>query len=93
MKIKEPNALNFFEIRRANLPPPYFEYVLLPTRYNFEKSLVKWIEQNLKGKFYVGRAVGVSNSSNSIDNMIRVGFEEGKELSYFTLACTYLKYN
>ena len=92
MKLKEPNALNFFEMRRAKLPPPYFEYILLPTRYNLDQSLVKWIEQNLKGRFYVGKSVAVSNS-NSIENMTKVGFEEAKELSYFTLACPYLKYN
>jgi hypothetical protein len=92
LKIKEPNALNFFEIRRAKVPPPYFEYILLPTRYNLDQSLVKWIEQNLKGRFYVGKAVAVTNS-NSIENMTKVGFEEAKELSYFTLACPYLKYN
>ena len=92
MKLKEPNALNFFEVRKANLPPPYFEYILLPTRYNLEQSLVKWIEQNLKGRFYVGKTVAVSNS-NGIENMTKVGFEEAKELSYFTLACPYLKYN
>ena len=92
MKLKEPNALNFFEIRIAKLPPPYFEYILLPTRYNLDQSLVKWIEQNLRGRFYVGKTIAISNS-NSIENMTKVGFEEAKELSYFTLACPYLKYN
>ena len=72
MKLKEPNALNFFEVRRANLPAPYFEYILLPTRYNLEQSLVKWIEQNLKGRFYVGKTIGVTNT-NSIENMTKVG--------------------
>ena len=92
MKIKEPNALNFFGIRRASVPAPYFQYILLPTRYNLEQSLVKWIELNLKSRFYVGKTITVSNT-NSIENMTKVGFEEAKELSYFTLACPYLKYN
>ena len=92
MKLKEPNALNFFGLRRSNIPPPHFEYILLPPRYNLDQSLIKWIEQNLRGRFYVGKAVAVSNSNN-IDNMTKVGFEEAKELSYFTLACPYLKYN
>ena len=54
--------------------------------------MIKWIEQNLRGRFYVGKTVAVSNSNN-IDNMTKVGFEEAKELYYFTLACPYLKYN
>tara|TARA_B110000858_G_C17670961_1_gene411901 strand:+ start:409 stop:690 length:282 start_codon:yes stop_codon:yes gene_type:complete len=92
LKNKDPNPLNFFEIRRASIAPPYFEYIVLPTRYNLENTLVKWIEQNLKGKFYVGRAI-VLNSEDSADSVTKVGFEEVKELSYFTLACPFLKYN
>jgi hypothetical protein len=92
LKNKDPNPLNFFEIRRASIAPPYFEYIVLPTRYNLENTLVKWIEQNLKGKFYVGRAI-VLNSQDSADSVTKVGFEEVKELSYFTLACPFLKYN
>lgn len=92
LKNKDPNPLNFFDIRRASIAPPYFEYIVLPTRYNLENTLVKWIEQNLKGKFYVGRAI-VLNSQDSADSVTKVGFEEVKELSYFTLACPFLKYN
>jgi hypothetical protein len=92
LKNKDPNPLNFFEIRRASIAPPYFEYIVLPTRYNLENTLVKWIEQNLQGKFYVGRAI-VLNSQDSADSVTKVGFEEVKELSYFTLACPFLKYN
>ena len=47
MKLKEPNALNFFGLRRSNIPPPHFEYILLPPRYNLDKSLIdKVIGQN-----------------------------------------------
>lgn len=92
MKLKQPNPLNFFDLRRATLPPPYFEYILLPTRYNLDKSLIKWITINLKGCFYVGKTITV-NSDNSLENMTKVGFEDAKELSYFTLACPHLKYN
>jgi|TARA_B110000908_G_C9894830_1_gene288380 hypothetical protein len=92
LKLKSPTALSFFEMRRFELPAPHFEYILLPTRYNLDKSLVKWIEHNLKGCFYVGKTIAVNNS-NGIENMTKVGFEEAKELSYFTLACPHLKYN
>ncbi len=92
MKFKEPNALNFFNLRKAKVPPPYFEYILIPTRYNLISSLEKWIEANLKGRYYVGKTVGINNS-NVIEGMTKVGFEEAKELSYFTLACPHLKYH
>lgn len=91
-KIKEPNPLNFFEARQSKVPPAYFEYISVEGTYNMEGALVKWISQNLKGRFYVGRTVEVSSKTNRIESTIRVGFEDGKELAYFMLACPLLKY-
>jgi hypothetical protein len=91
-KIKEPNPLNFFEARQSTVPPSYFEYLSVPGTYNMEAALVKWISQNLRGRFYVGRTVEISSKTNRIESVIRVGFEDGKELAYFMLACPLLKY-
>ena len=95
LKQKEPNHLNFFGIRRAKVPPPYFEYIQLPQRYNLEKSIVKWVETNMKGRFYVGNSLTLKKDSDTkmVHTVLKVGFEEPKELSYFTLACPLLKYN
>jgi hypothetical protein len=95
-KLKEPTALNFFEIRRAKILPPYFESISIPYTYNLEESLNKWIVQHLKGRYYVGKSVDVVASkdgqSTTVDTVMKVGFEEGKELAYFMLACPLLKY-
>ena len=91
MKIKEPNPLDFLGIRRLNIPPDHFEYILLPYVYNIEQSIEKWIVENLKGRFYVGKSLSI-NDNNQIDRVFKVGFEEHKELTYFTLACPLLKY-
>jgi hypothetical protein len=90
-KIKEPNPLNFFQIRRADILPPYYESVSIPYTYNIEDSLNKWILQNLKGRFYIGRVVEVTNE-NAMETVMKVGFEEGRELAFFMLACPLLKY-
>lgn len=92
MKLKEPNALNFFEIRRAKTLPPYFESISIPYTYNIEESLNKWILQHLKGRFYVGKTVDITSKENQMETVIQVGFEDGKELAYFMLACPLLKY-
>lgn len=92
LKHKEPNYLNFFEIRRAKVPPPWFDYINIPLRYNMEQTLTKWIEENLKGRFYIGRSTQLSPETNSPESVCKIGFENQKELSYFTLACPYLKY-
>jgi len=90
VKLKSPNALNFFGIRRLRVPSPYLEYVSIPLRYNLEESIVKWILDNQKGRFYVGK--GIELIDNSLTNVVKIGFEDPKELSFFTLACPLLKY-
>lgn len=91
-KIREPNPLNFFNIRQLKVLPPHFEFISIPLTYNLEHSIEKWIKNNLKGRFYIGKNIGITND-NTIKNVIVIGFEEGKEMSYFTLACPHLKYN
>jgi hypothetical protein len=90
-KLKEPNALNLFDLRQLKVPPAHFEYISIPMRYNLQDSMTRWITDNLKGRFYIGKTVEV-DSSNQLATLLQVGFEEPKELSYFTLACPYLKY-
>ena len=89
--LKNPNPLNFFDCRKSKIPAPYFEYIIIPIRYNLEDSINRWINDNLKGRFYVGKTVNI-DSDNTVNNALKVGFEEPKELSYFTLACPLLKY-
>lgn len=91
IKIKEPNPLNLFELRQLKVPPEHFEYILLPIRYNLQDSITKWINEHLKGRFYIGKTLDI-DKTNSVTTMLKVGFEEAKEMSYFTLACPHLKY-
>lgn len=90
--IKEPNPLNFFGTRQVVIPPPHFETLTVAMRlYNLEGTIIKWITENLKGRFYVGNAT-ILDDSNQFQRVIKIGFEDPKELSYFSLACPYLKY-
>ena len=91
IKNKKPNPLNVFEVRQVKSAPPHFEYVNLPMKYNLEESLVKWIKQNLKNRFYTGKNISL-DSDNKLVQVLTVGFEETKDMSYFMLACPHLKY-
>lgn len=63
-------------------------------RYNLELTISKWILDNLKGRFYIGNALTIqTKETKSIAKVLKIGFENPKELSYFTLACPHLKYN
>ena len=90
-KIKEPNALNYFKLRKLNRIPPHFEFISIPIPYNLQKSIEKWILSNLKGRYYIDKNIDVDDS-DTIQSVLKIGFEEGKEMSYFTLACPHLKY-
>jgi len=90
-KIKDPNPLNVLEVRRIKNAPLHFEYLTIPLTYNIEQSIIKWIMQNLNGRFYVGTSVDI-DKANKITYVLKIGFEESKEASYFILACPILKY-
>ena len=83
------HALNLFELRTPQSPPLHFEYILISQRYNLENTIAKWIDDNLKGRFYIGKTVCIKH--DKLVESLKVGFEQPKELSYFTLACPYLK--
>ena len=90
--LENPNPLNFFEVRQVKILPPHFESVsFINPLYNLEGTIIKWIVENLKGRFYIG-TINKLNDSNTYEKSLEVGFENPKELSYFTLACPYLKY-
>ncbi len=85
------NPLEVFKVRRAPIPPIHFEYADLVLPYNMKDAVEKWIESNLRSKYYIGRS-SIIDSDNKLCYSIRIGFEEPKELSYFMLACPHLKY-
>jgi len=91
-KLKEPNPLNLFEARRSNTSPPHFEYITIPYTYNIEESLNKWVQKNLKGRYFLNKSASVSGDTGKIEALMKVGFEDSKEMSYFMLACPLLKY-
>ena len=91
IKNKTPNPLNVFEVRQTKSAPPHFEYVNLAMVYNIEGTIVKWVNNNLKHRFYVGKNVTL-DGDNKLTQVLTVGFEETKDMSFFMLACPHLKY-
>ena len=77
--------------RRLKFQPKHLSIIDLPQVYNIEKALSKWIETNLKKRYFLGKTVGLTKESN-VESVLRVGYEDPKELSYFALAFPLLKY-
>tara|TARA_B100000683_G_scaffold54875_1_gene52524 strand:- start:2618 stop:2902 length:285 start_codon:yes stop_codon:yes gene_type:complete len=82
---------DFFDIRRLKFQPKHLSVIDLPSVYNMEKAMSKWIESHLKKRYFIGKTVGLTKE-NKVESVLRVGFEDPKELSYFVLACPLLKY-
>lgn len=86
-----PNLLKFFGLNRFEFPPPYLEYIhTTQDKISGIDVLTHWINNNCKSRYYLGVTIGV-NTNNKIDKLIKIGFENPKELSYFILACPHLK--
>jgi hypothetical protein len=90
-KTNQVNPLNFFNCRKFTKKPFGLEYLKLSFDWNDnEEVLEKWIMENLKGRFYIGKHLDV-NHEGKIENIILVGFENSKELSIFNLSCPFIK--
>ena len=85
------NPFEVFGVRRVEFPPAHFEYADITLPYNVRDALEKWVESNLKSRYYLDRSL-VIDLSNKITWAMRIGFEDPKELSFFMLACPHLKY-
>lgn len=90
MKPNIIRPLDVLDIRRVDYCPPWFAEIKMPVHYNLEQAITNWIEQNLKSRFYVDTVIGVIDGKTS--KVIKIAFEDPKELSFFTLACPHLKY-
>ena len=92
MKLKEPNPLDVLGLRRVKFCPPHFATIDVQRKYNIDKAMCDWIEDNLSGRYFFGNSLGFKED-NGINQTARIGFEQEKELSFFMLACPHLKYN
>ncbi len=85
------SAQDFFEIRRLSYEPSHLATIDLSHTYNMETAISKWIDTNLKKRYFLKKVIGLTKE-NKIETVLRAGFEDPKELSYFVLACPLLKY-
>jgi len=89
------NPLSVFGMRRVKFCPPHFESSTIALTYNMSKALESWIDDNTRGRYFIGQRLD-SNIFDGTKYRVKystvVSFENSKDLSYFLLACPYLKY-
>lgn len=89
-KTNQVNPLNFFDCRKFTKKPDGLEYLQLNYNWNDnEEILEKWIVDNLKGRYYIGKHLTLDHQEKPY-LCILVGFENSKELSIFNLSCPHI---
>jgi hypothetical protein len=89
------NPLNVFGMRRAKFCPPHFESVNVDLTYNMSRALQSWIDEHTTGRYFIGSKLDPSFKGfggGKVKYSTNIAFENSKDLSYFLLACPYLKY-
>lgn len=90
-KTNQVNPLNYFNCRQFTKKPHGLEFLKLNYDWNDNEELLeKWILENLKGRYYIGKHLDVDNHG-LIKNYFLVAFENSKELSIFNLSCPYIQ--
>jgi len=88
-KTGEPNPLNFFGIRKVQKPLPHFTYLQTKFDYGMEDKINNWIRINLKSRYFLEKTIK-SSHEHKVEYVIKIGFEDAKELTIFTLSCPYV---
>ena len=81
------NPLNIHGIRKVSFPATHFFYTNEISNSN-QSRIDSWIYSHLRGRYYIG--TGVAFQNNTIEYVLKIGFEVEKELSFFKLACPYI---
>ena len=89
----ELNPLDVLDARRLKTMPPHFTKTKIGSNnQGNEGNIYNWIRSKLTGRYCIVTYPTVSNE-DKFQTTTFVGFEEEKELTYFMLACPYLRRN
>jgi hypothetical protein len=83
------NPLDILKRRELKILPPHFGKISIEF---YEEKIHQWIKYKLKGRFCIVRMPFIDRD-NKLKSSTFVGFEDQKELTYFMLACPYLRRN
>lgn len=87
----EINPLNILGKRKLKFLPKHFVKSEIKVYESF-LEIEHWIETNLKSRYSLLRMPCI-NKDGHLKSSTVVGFEDHKEITYFMLACPYLRRN
>ena len=86
------NPLDVLDKRRVKYACPHFMTASLSYSNIYNNDIPDWIQTKLKGRFFFEKTPGV-DKEGKFKSSLTVGFEDPKELTYFMLACPFLRRN
>lgn len=86
------NPIEVLKKREVKITPPHFKKVKIADSDFFDGNLKKWIKTKLKGRYYIARVPNI-DTDGKLRSSNFIGIEEEKEMTYFLLACPYLRRN
>ena len=86
------NPIDVLKQRELTTLPPHFVKVQISEGELIDSNLTNWIKTKLKGRYSVIR-LPISGETGGIKSRTFAAFEDHKELTYFMLACPYLRRN
>jgi len=86
------NPISILKKRELKTLPPHFSKIKVSDNEMFDNRVKNWIKDKLKGRFCVIKAPHV-DQSGVLRSITFAAFEDQKELTYFMLACPFLRRN
>lgn len=86
------NPIDVLKKRKLDFIPAHFSKTKVNDSELFEGNIQEWVQIKLKGRYAIKRAPSLDSDGN-LKSATFVAFEDQKELTYFMLACPYLRRN
>ncbi len=87
------NPLEVLNKRSVSHIPPHFAKFKIDDQGLFQhSSLENWVKAKLKGRYAISKQPTIDKDGH-LKTATFVAFEDQKELTYFMLACPYLRRN
>ena len=86
------NPLEILNKRKLEYIAPHFTKTTVQDFSFVDNEIEDWIRTKLKGRYFYTKSLGIENSSK-LKNVTAVGFEDHSEMTYFLLACPFIRRN
>jgi hypothetical protein len=82
--------LDILNQRKIKTAPSHFGKMKLGEVSFYVEEIESWIRNKLSGRFFIQKLPSILDDGK-LKTGVYVGFEDHKELTYFMLACPYLR--